>query len=496
MAQRPRSWSRARRSVGEALPALAQPVREELRHGPAELRGIFHHGFHERPRIAAALALPQKLNLVGEQAPVLEAPLVAERGERRAQAGERAARLPQPVELRVDPGERLIPRSLDPAADPVQRRGAGHEGGHGAIVGQELRAVGVGVEVLVRGESHELLRVDSLALGERQRLLVGKEEAVREAGPDRVAHVALPEHAAQGRVVLLVGVLGGLAHGEHPAHADDHAPGLLRERGALGIEEAERLRRPERAEEGVEQRELVLALLDPVRLDLLAAAAADVGLAVWHPTDLQALGDPDLAVLRVPLDLLAKHPAERNAGSGVRRLHVASGREVAVGLDVELRVRVRHRPREREGRHERDALAHTGREIGAVELVEAPAGATRLHIVSPTLADAGQDEAARVVQRPGTHLPGPAPVVPGDADGDVVQRQASGTGGETCHDEPPSAAFFRPAGGCFQSSALAPDTSRRSRNAPMSSISMNAIDPCGCPCVSKICLLCASLRGQ
>ena len=146
--------------VGEALPALAQPVREELRHGPAELRGIIHHGVHERPRITAALALAQQLDLVGEQAPVLEAPLVAERGERRAQAGERAARLPQAVELRVDPGERLVPRPLDPAANPVQRRGAGHEGGHGAIVAQELRAVGVGVEVLVRSEGHELLGVD------------------------------------------------------------------------------------------------------------------------------------------------------------------------------------------------------------------------------------------------------------------------------------------------------------------------------------------------
>ena len=45
--------------IGEALPALPQPVREEFRHGPAELRGLFHHGVHERPRIAAALSLPQ-----------------------------------------------------------------------------------------------------------------------------------------------------------------------------------------------------------------------------------------------------------------------------------------------------------------------------------------------------------------------------------------------------------------------------------------------------
>ena len=254
---------------------------------------------------------------------MLEAPLVAERRKRRAEAGERTARPPQAVELRIDPGEHLNPRSLDPAAHPVQRRGAGHEGGHGAIVGQELRAVGVGVEVLVRGEGHELLGVDPLAFGERQRFLVGKEEAVREAGPDRMAHVALPEHAPKRRVLDLVCVFGGLADGEHPAHADDHAPGLLGERGALGIEKAERLLWPERAEEGVEQSELVLALLDPGRLDLLSAAAADVGLAVWHPADLQALGDPDLAVLCVPLDLLAKHPAERNAGSRVGRLHKA-----------------------------------------------------------------------------------------------------------------------------------------------------------------------------
>ena len=69
---------------------------------------------------------------------MLEAPLVSECGERRAQARERAARLPQAVELGVDPGERVVPWSLDPAADPVQRPRAGHEGRYGAIVGQEL----------------------------------------------------------------------------------------------------------------------------------------------------------------------------------------------------------------------------------------------------------------------------------------------------------------------------------------------------------------------
>ena len=57
---------------GEALPAPAKTVREELRDGPAELRWFFHHGVHERPRIATALALPQQLNFVGEQAPGLK----------------------------------------------------------------------------------------------------------------------------------------------------------------------------------------------------------------------------------------------------------------------------------------------------------------------------------------------------------------------------------------------------------------------------------------
>ena len=154
-----------------------------------------------------------------------------------------------------------------------------------------------------------------------------------------------------------------------------------------------------------------------------------------------------------------------------------------MGLGVELCVRVRHRPREREGRHERDVLAHTGREIGAVELIEPPTGATRFYVVEPALADAGQDEAARVVERAGADASRPASVVPGDADGDVVVRQAAGAGGEACHDEPPGDVMFRPAGGCFQSSALDPDTSWRSKNAPMSSISRNAIEACGCPWV-------------
>ena len=67
---------------------------------------------------------------------------------------------------------------------------------------------------------------------------------------------------------------------------------------------------------------------------------------------------------------------------------------MAVRRGVELRVRVRHRPRERERRHERDALARTGRQVVAVELVQPLAGATHFYFVSPALADTGQDDAA------------------------------------------------------------------------------------------------------
>ena len=122
--------------------------------------------------------------------------------------------------------------SRDGRAREVRRVG-GEEGA--------LRVPRLGARRSPRSATSGGFQHGSLLAYERERLLVGKEEAVREAGPDRVAHVALPEDAVERQVVNLVCVLGGLAHGEHAAHADDHTPGLLGERGALGIEEAERL---------------------------------------------------------------------------------------------------------------------------------------------------------------------------------------------------------------------------------------------------------------
>ena len=143
----------------EPLPALPQAPGEQLRDGAIELRGILHHGIGNRPRIGAVLALAQQLDLVGEQAPVLEPPLVAESRERRAEARKRSPRLPEPVELGIDPGERLVPRAFNPPSDPMQRRSTGHQGSDGAVVRQEFRAVGVSTEVLVRGEGDKLPRI-------------------------------------------------------------------------------------------------------------------------------------------------------------------------------------------------------------------------------------------------------------------------------------------------------------------------------------------------
>ena len=223
--------------------------------------------------------------------------------------------------------------------------------------------------MFVWSKGHELLGVDPLPVGKGQCLLVRKEEAISEAWPDGMAYVALPKHAPQPPFFAPGGILCRAAHGQNTAHADDHPSGLFRQRGSFRVEEAERLLWPESAEKGVEQSKLVLTLLHPIRLHLLALVIADVGLSVRHPADLQSLGNPDLTILRVPLDLLTQHPSEGYAGSGVGRLDELGRSKVAVSLGVESRVRVRHGTRDLEGGHERHSLAHTGWYVGPVELV-------------------------------------------------------------------------------------------------------------------------------
>ena len=54
-----------------------------------------------------------------------------------------------------------------------------------------------------------------------------------------MTHVALPEHGSERWPLTLVGVLGDWAHGEHASNANNDAPGIFRERGALRVEKAE-----------------------------------------------------------------------------------------------------------------------------------------------------------------------------------------------------------------------------------------------------------------
>ena len=49
------------------------------------------------------------------------------------------------------------------------------------------------------------------------------------------------------------------------------------------------------------------------------------------------------------------------------------------------------------------------------------------------LADAREDQAARVIERPRADTSAPAAVVPRDADRDVVKRETAGTGCENAH---------------------------------------------------------------
>jgi hypothetical protein len=308
--------------------------------------------------------------------------------------------------------------------------------------------------VLVRREGDELLGVDTLAVGQHERLVVRKQEAIGEARPYRVANVALPEHATERRVLPTVRVLGRLADREDSAHADNDTPRLLRERRALRVAETQRLLRAQRAEEGVKQHELVVAFLYPVGIHPLAAPIADVGLPVGHPAELQSLREADLALLGVALHLLPQHPPEWDASRRVGRLHEARGHEVPVRLRVDLDVGVSHRAAKLERRHERHPLADAGRSIPRVQLVEPLSSAACLRLVVLALPDARQDEAARVLQRACAHRPHPTAIMPRDTDRYVVDGEAAGTRRKSLHPNPsdPSA----------QCEILEATTSRRS----------------------------------
>jgi hypothetical protein len=105
----------------------------------------------------------------------------------------------------------------------MKRRCAGGERRDSAVVRQQIRAEGVGVELFVGRKGDKLLRIDSVTLScERKRLLIGEQEAIDEPRPDRMPDVALPQHASKRRG-RAVGVFGFRPDGEYAPDADDHA---------------------------------------------------------------------------------------------------------------------------------------------------------------------------------------------------------------------------------------------------------------------------------
>ena len=277
---------------------------------------------------------------------MLKTPLVAKGRKCGSESGESASRFPQPIELGVDPAQRSFPRPLDPLPDTAERSRTGHERTDRAVMGQQFRSIGKRIEVLVRGKGYKLLRVDPAPLCSKfKHLLVRKQESVHKPGSDRVADVALPQDAAKRRVLHAEGVLRFFAHREHTTHPNYHAPRLLRKRRALGVEETERLIAAQRAEEGIEERQLVIPLLYPIGFDFLAALIVDFWFTIRHPSKLHVFCKSYVSPFWVSFDFFSEHPSEWHTGSCVLWLHEVGLFEVPVGGLIGFNIWMRHRPR-------------------------------------------------------------------------------------------------------------------------------------------------------
>ena len=107
----------------QAAPSLAQTRFDELSDGSLKTFRISHYLVKNVPGVGIVGTLSFTFNLVGEQGPVLKAPLVPERRECRAESWESASGLPQSVELRINPAHHAFPRSLDMLPDTIQGGG-------------------------------------------------------------------------------------------------------------------------------------------------------------------------------------------------------------------------------------------------------------------------------------------------------------------------------------------------------------------------------------
>jgi hypothetical protein len=72
---------------------------------------------------------------------MLKSPFIAKSRKSRSEARMGSARLPNSIELGVDPTKDFIPWTLDASANAVERGCAGNERRNGSVVRQEFRAI-------------------------------------------------------------------------------------------------------------------------------------------------------------------------------------------------------------------------------------------------------------------------------------------------------------------------------------------------------------------
>jgi hypothetical protein len=275
--------------------------------------------------------------------------------ERSAEPRVRSPQLPQLRHAGINPAQSLVDRRRigQHLARGFQRHAALKHGGDGAVLADVLANIRELHRPVYRRECQALAPVDLCALLLRlSQLGIGHQEAVatvvmaNRMPDDHIPHV---RRVRVGRLALPL-VLQRFAHRRSTPHAHNDTPRVVGERRLLGVEETERNLGLDGAEEAVEQRPLIAAVLhpaglyQPLRLRRLAR-----GVVVQAPAFSQLVG------------VLTPHPLEGDAGCGERRLLQRRYLQVAMRLTAAVLVGVGQGAPQREGCHEGGALLHARR---------------------------------------------------------------------------------------------------------------------------------------
>ena len=190
----------------------------------------------------------------------------------------------------------------------------------------KFRHVGELVEGVRRCEGHVRREVFAAQFRIGKQLLIGQQEALGElGGADRVTDGAFPHDRTQRSISVVLPFGGWRDRGDQAGTEQHPATGwpILQEWDVLGIDEDQRLAGDDGREEGVEQRQLVAVVLDPVRLRLLLDQVVGPilqGLVVADPPHIGVefgLAAHDPAVGR-RLERMSGHLVGRRREMGVR----------------------------------------------------------------------------------------------------------------------------------------------------------------------------------